>query len=76
MKALDILAKLPQFVQADMPRTVYNVLSNCLLTERVDAEGLVLKSGALILTLEGAALDKYLKACDLQAAVLLAGSDG
>jgi hypothetical protein len=71
MNALDTLSKLPQFIQTDTPRTLYNVLSNCLLTERVEAEGLVLKSGSLILTIEASSLEKYLKACALQAAMLL-----
>jgi hypothetical protein len=72
MKTVDVLAALPQFVPADSPRSVYNVLSNFLVTERAEAEGVVLQSGALILGLEGPALAKFTLAMQLQAEQLRA----
>jgi hypothetical protein len=76
MHPLDTLAALPQFVTTDAPRTVYNVLSNCFLTEASDSQALVLKSGSQTATLAGEALSKYLKAADMQATLLLEGKRG
>lgn len=72
MKTFDTLAALPQFVPSDAPRSLYNVLSNHQVTERTEADGLVLQSGALILTLEDAALEKFTTAMQLQAEQLRA----
>lgn len=72
MKAFEILAGLPQFVLADTPRALYNVLSSSIVTERTEAEGLVLQSGAIILTLEGANLTKFINTMQLQAEQLKA----
>ena len=72
MSPFDTLSRLPQFIGADTPRSAYNMRSNCLLTERVEAEGLILQSGALIVTLEGESLAKYVRAAELQARMLLA----
>lgn len=70
MNPIDILAALPQFIRTEEPHTVYNMLSNCTLTQRVEAEGLVLRSGALIVTLEEESLQKYLSTAELQARLL------
>lgn len=75
MSLLDTLSQLPQFVRADTPRSLYNLLSNCLLTERIDSEGLILQSGSLIVTLEGDSLSKYISAVGLQARMLESARD-
>lgn len=72
MKAIDVLAALPQFLPGDAPRSIYNVISNFLVTERVEGEGVVLQSGAIILGLEGEALTKFTSAMQLQAEQLRA----
>jgi hypothetical protein len=72
MNTIDVLAALPQFLPAESPRSVYNVLSNFLVTERAEAEGVVLQSGATILGLEGRALEKFVLAMQLQAEQLKA----
>ena len=76
MQPLDLLAAMPQFVRTDAPRTLYNVLSNCVVAEHRDGPGLVLRSGAFETALEGLALEKYLTAADMQATLLLAARRG
>lgn len=72
MKAIDVLAALPQFIPADAPRSLYNVLSNFLVTERPEADGIVLRSGATIVGMDGDVLQKFTAAMQLQAEQLRA----
>ena len=70
MSTFDVLAGLPQFIGTETPRTLFNALSGCFLTECLERPGFVLRSGADIATLTGAGLDKYVALAQAQAAAL------